>query len=162
MWVEESRIEKSVGRRQRKQDHVLLAGLCPGSSYCPGLHPALVLPALPLLEQGFLLLSAQHLHPGTFHFSSVDASWSSVISFLFHLNVEPGLGVECWPACPRCLGTSWVQFLIPAWSHICPCKPGGWSRLMGGCQDLSSSSQCSQLWRELLHFMDHLASQWWS
>lgn len=64
MVVEESRIEKFVGRRQRKQGDVL-ARLCAGNSYCPGLHPALILPALPPLEEGFLLLSAQHLHSGT-------------------------------------------------------------------------------------------------
>lgn len=62
--VEESRMEKFVRRIQRKQGNILV-GLCLGSSYCPGLHPALVLPVLALLEQGFLLLSAWHLHPGT-------------------------------------------------------------------------------------------------
>lgn len=41
----------------------------------------------------------------TLCFSSVDASWSSLISLLqfFCVNVEPGLSVDCWPACPRCL-----------------------------------------------------------
>lgn len=101
--VEESRIEKSVGRIQREQGNVLV-WLCLGSSYCPGLHPALVLPLGARVSPLLCLAPAPW---DTLHFSSVGASWSSLISLLqfFHLNVGSGLGVDCQPACPRCLDT---------------------------------------------------------
>lgn len=105
--LEESRIETS-GKKTEE------AGWCPGRVVSGKLilpRTSSCLGPTSLSSLGGRISPSLCLAPtlwDTLRFSSVGASWSSLISLLqfLHLSVEAGLSVDCQPAHQRCLGTS--------------------------------------------------------